>query len=142
MVTKKRPILLSLIALLEMLTGILVMLTGGFFILLSFGLLGGDFDTLLETTFADVFGVLFGVLSGAILFVGFLIFVLGYGLWSLNYAAWFVTIILYGLNFINIMLSYEFYINILQTGNYSYLLTPIVSIGLFLYFLTIRSNFT
>ncbi|MHA2108427.1 MAG: hypothetical protein ACW99R_12020, partial [Candidatus Hodarchaeales archaeon] len=109
MVTKKRPILLSLIALLEMLTGILVMLTGGFFILLSFGLLGGDFDTLLETTFADVFGVLFGVLSGAILFVGFLIFVLGYGLWSLNYAAWFVTIILYGLNFINIMLSYEFY---------------------------------
>ncbi|MHA2109470.1 MAG: hypothetical protein ACW99R_17320, partial [Candidatus Hodarchaeales archaeon] len=70
------------------------------------------------------------------------IFVLGYGLWSLNYAAWFVTIILYGLNFINIMLSYEFYINILQTGNYSYLFIPIVSIGLFFYFLTIRSNFT
>ena len=142
MVSKKRPILLSLIALLEMLTGLLVMLMGGLLVVLSFGLLGEDFNTLWEEAFVDVFGVLFGVLAGAILFVGFLIFILGYGLWNLNYSAWIVTMILYSLNLLFTILNYEFYLAFIQTGSFGALWTPFITIVLFIYFLTIRDRFS
>ncbi|MHA1978111.1 MAG: hypothetical protein ACW98F_04010 [Candidatus Hodarchaeales archaeon] len=142
MITKKRPVLLSLIALLEILAGVLIMLTGGLFVVISFGLLGDNFDTLWEETFADVFGAVFGILAGVVAFVGFLIFLLGYGLWRLNYAAWFVSTFLYGLGFINILLTYEIYLTFIQASLYSNLLTPLITIGIFLYFLTIRDRFS
>ena len=142
MTAKKRPLLLTLIVILQMLTGLLIMFTGGLFVVISFGLLGDNFDTLWEETFADTFGLVFGILAGAIIFVGFLIFILGYGLWKLNYAAWIVSTILYGLSVITILLSYESYLTILRAGLYSDLWIPLITIGLFIYFLTIRDRFS
>ncbi|MCK4849374.1 MAG: hypothetical protein KAT16_10125 [Candidatus Heimdallarchaeota archaeon] len=142
MYKKERPVILSIVAILEMLTGVLVLLMGGFFVIISFGLLGEDFSSAWESTFAAAFGAVFIVLAGAILFVGFLIFILGYGLWKLNLAAWFVSTILYGLSSISIVLSYETYLLQIQAGNFSNLLTPMITIGLFIYFLTIKDRFS
>ncbi len=142
MAKKNRPILLSLISLLEMLVGILIILTGGFFVILSLGLLGNEFDTLLEETFAGAFGIVLTALAGAFLFTGFLIFLLGHGLWKLNSVAWFISTILYGLAFLNILLNYESYLSIIKAGSYNELMTPIVTVFLLFYFLKIRDRFS
>ena len=138
---KERPVILSIVAILEMITGASVILMGGLFLIISLGLLGEDFSSVLESTFAASFSAVFGLLAVGIFFVGFLIFILGYGLWNLNVAAWFVSTILYGLSSISIALSYETLLIYIQTGNYSNLVTPVITVGLFIYFLTIKDKF-
>ena len=141
MYKKERPIVISIVAILQMLAGALVLLFGGLFIILSLGLLGEEVSSTWESAFVGAFGAVFIILAGAFLFVGFLIFILGYGLWKLNVAAWFVNVILYGLSSISIVLNYELYLLEIQAGNFSNLLTPIITIGLFVYFLTVKDRF-
>ena len=141
MYKKERPVILSIVAILEMISGVSVILMGGFFLVISFGLLGEDFTSVWESTFASSFGVVFGFLAFGILFAGFLIFILGYGLWKLNLAAWLVSVILYGLSSISIILSYEVLLLYIQTGYYTGLIMPSITVGLFIYFLTIKDKF-
>jgi hypothetical protein len=142
MYRKERPIIISIVSILQMLAGALVILLGGLFIILTFGLLGEDISSTWESAFAGAFGAVFIILAGAFLFVGFLIFILGYGLWKLNLAAWFVSVILYGLSSISIVFSFEtLYMPEIQAGNFSIMLTPIITIGLFVYFLTVKDRF-
>jgi hypothetical protein len=146
---KERPIILSIIAILEMLAGALVLLMGGLFLILSMGVLGEDFASAWETTFANTFGPIFSILAVGILFVGFLIFILGYGLWKLNYGAWIISVFLYGLSTISMLLRYDrnyqlgihAYLLAIQTGNFSVLLSPVITIGLFIYLITIKDRF-
>ncbi len=124
-----------------MLAGIIILVLGAIFIVFSMGVLGEDFASVWEETFATTFGVVFGILAVGILFVGFLIFILGYGLWRLNIAAWFVNIILYGLSSLSIVMSFTVYLTEIQTGGLTVLIQPAITIGLFIYFLTIRDKF-
>ncbi|MHA1946561.1 MAG: hypothetical protein ACXAC6_02200 [Candidatus Hodarchaeales archaeon] len=142
MYKKERPILLSVIAILEMLAGIVVLVLGAMFIIFSMGVLGEDFASVWEETFATTFGAVFGILAVGILFVGFLIFMLGYGLWKLNLAAWFVNIILYGLSSLSIVMSFSTILTDMQTGGLSVLIQPAIIIVLFIYFLAIRDKFS
>jgi len=145
MYKKERPVILSIVAILEMLTGVLILLLGGILVILSFGLLGEDFASNWESAFAGAFGAVFGILAVGFLFVGFLIFILGYGLWKLNFAAWFISVILYGLSSISIVsdivLDYEVYLSVIQAGDFSILFTPMITIGLFIYFVIIKDRF-
>lgn len=141
MYKKERPIILSIIAILEMLAGIAVLVLSGLFIILSLGLLGEDVASTWESAFAGAFGAVFGILAAGFLFVGFVLFLIGYGLWKLNYAAWFVNVFLYGLSSITIVLSYNDYLSALQAGDFSTLLSPVITIGLFIYFFTIKDRF-
>ncbi|MHA1236725.1 MAG: hypothetical protein ACTSQ9_03570 [Candidatus Hodarchaeales archaeon] len=141
MYRKERPIIISIVAILQMLAGALVLLLGGLFIILTFGLLGEDISSTWESAFAGAFGAVFIILAGVLFFIGFLLFILGYGLWKLNLAAWFVSVILYGLSSLSIVLNYELYLLEIQAGNFSNLLTPIITIGLFVYFLTVKDRF-
>ncbi|MHA1513853.1 MAG: hypothetical protein ACTSRJ_07340, partial [Candidatus Hodarchaeales archaeon] len=57
-------------------------------------------------------------------------------------AAWFISVILYGLSSLSIVFSFEtLYMPEIQAGNFSNLLTPIIIIGLFVYFLTVKDRF-
>ena len=141
MYKKERPIILSIIAILEILAGILVLFLSGLFIIISLGLLGEDVASTWGGAVAGAFGAVFGILAAGFLFVGFVIFIIGYGLWKLNKAAWFVNVFLYGLSSITIVLSYESYLLAVQAGDFSTLLTPVITIGLFIYFLTIKDRF-
>jgi len=141
MYKKERPIILSIIAILEMLFGALVLLMGGLFIIISLGLLGENVASTWEIAIVGAFGAVFVILAGGFLFVGFVLFIIGYGLWKLNKAAWFVNVFLYGLSSINILLSYEIYLSAVPTGDFSTLLTPVITIGLFIYFLAIKDRF-
>jgi hypothetical protein len=141
MYKKERPIVISIIAILEMLGGALVILLGGLFLVLSLGILGEDFASVWEDTFAATFGAIFGVLAVGILFVGFLMFILGYGLWKLNLAAWFVSVILYGLSSISTVMSYQTILDSVQSNGLSELLYPMIPVGLFIYFLVVKDKF-
>ena len=142
MFEKERPLLLSIIAILNMLAGIIVLVLGAIFIVFSMGVLGEDFATAWEETFAVTFGAVFGILAAGIIIVGFLIFLLGYGLWKLNLAAWFVSFVLYGLSSLSIVMSFNSYLQQMQTGGLSVLLQPVIIICLFFYFVSIRNKFT
>ena len=142
MYKKERPIILTLVALLDMLVGIVVLVMGAIFIIFSMGVLGEEFATAWEETFAVTFGAVFGFLAAGILFAGFLIFILGYGLWKLNLAAWFVSIILYGLSSLTILLNGTVYLTEMQTGGLDVLIQPAITMGLFIYFLAIRDRFS
>ena len=95
MYKKERPIILSIIAILEMLAGALTILLGAMFLIITMGILGEEFSATWEEFATSIAGAIFTVLAIGILFVGFLMFLLGYGLWKLNVAAWFVSTILY-----------------------------------------------
>ena len=141
MYKKERPIILSFVAIIEMLAGFLVLLMGGLFIIITLGLLGEDVASTWEIAFVGAFGAVFVILAAGFLFVGFVVFIIGYGLWKLNKAAWFVNVFLYGLSSITIVLSYESYLLAVQAGDFSTLLSPVITIGLFIYFLTIKDKF-
>ncbi len=141
MYKKERPVILSIVAILELLAGALVLLLGGLFIILSLGLLGEDVSSTWASVFVGAFGAVFAILAVGFLFVGFLIFILGYGLWKLNKGAWFINLFFSGLSSIFIVLDYNTYLLEIQAGNFSNLLTPMIAIGLFIYFLTIKDRF-
>ena len=142
MYKKQRPIVITVVAILEMLVGALVLLLGGLFLIASLGLLGEDFTSVWEETIASTLGAVFGILAAGVLFVGFLVFIVGYGLWKLSSAAWWVSTIVYGLLSISISLNYNIYLSHIQASNFSDLLIPIITIGLFIYFLTVKDKFS
>jgi hypothetical protein len=121
--------------------GMIILLLGGLFAIISFGLLEENFDSLWIDLFVDALGVVLNILAAGFLFVGFLIFILGYGLWELNQVAWFVSTILYGTSSLGILLSFSNILTDMQTGDLTVAIPPAITIGLFIYLLRIRDKF-
>jgi hypothetical protein len=126
---KKRPILVSLIALIEMSVSILVILIGIIFIFLMRSYY--HYNTFIG--------------GGMAITSGIMIFALGYGLWNLNRVAWLITVILHGLFILVYLLNFQIILIALQTGSWlrllERLLPLIVIIMLFFYFIRVREKF-
>ena len=105
------------------------------------GLFGEEFATYWESFWAGALGSIVMIVAGVVLLIGFLIFLLGYGLWGLNKVAWIVSVILYGLSTLSLLLDYEVILASIQAGQVSPLISPLLTIGLFIYFLMVRDHF-
>ena len=138
---RNRPIIVSIIAILQMILGVFLMFAGGVMFLAVIGLFGEEFATYWESFWAGAIGYIVIILAGAVLLIGFLIFILGYGLWGLKLVAWVVCTILYGLATLSALLDYQALLAAFQAGQVSTFISPLVSIGLFIYFLTVRNHF-
>jgi hypothetical protein len=138
---KDRPILVSLIAFLWMIVGILIILFGLLSTVAGLGFFGEEVDDYLQGLLGSL-GALVFLVGISIILVGIVIFALGYGLWNLSFLAWFVTVILYGVATLGYILNYEQLLQALQTGAFSFLLTPIITIILFFYFFSIKDRFS
>lgn len=119
-----RPIGITLISILIMISGVLLILAG--------------------TSWA-LAAVISGELTIIVLFTGLLIFLEGLGLWKLNIIAYIIALISLGLNVLGILLSYQFFLTLMMNLNVFALLfalvNPIITILLFIYFIKVRSHF-
>ena len=138
---KNRPIIVSIIAIFHMIIGVFFIFAGGVMFLAVIGLFGEEFATYWESFWAGALGSILIIVAGVVLLIGFLIFLLGYGLWGLKLVAWFVSVILYGLATLSLLLDYQTLLAAFQAGQVSSLISPLVTIGLFIYFLTVKDHF-
>ncbi|MFX0172694.1 MAG: hypothetical protein ACFE9L_12325 [Candidatus Hodarchaeota archaeon] len=138
---KDRPFLVSLIALLWMFVGILVILMGLISAVAGLGFFGEEVDDYFQELVGSL-GTLVLIVGVSIILAGLVIFALGYGLWNLNILAWLIMVILFGLATLGYVLNYEQLLQAIQVGLFSYLLTPIITIVLFIYFISVRSKFS
>ncbi|MFX0053042.1 MAG: hypothetical protein ACFE8U_17345 [Candidatus Hermodarchaeota archaeon] len=123
---KSRPILVSLISLIGMSVSILVIFIGIFFIIFMRNYYG-EVNTFIG--------------GGIVIMSGVILFALEYGLWNLDRLAWLITVILHGLFTLGYLFNFQGILLALQTGTWSLLLPPIVIIGLFFYFISVREEF-
>lgn len=119
-----RPIGITIISILMMISGVLLILAG--------------------TSWA-LAAVISGELTIIVLFTGLLIFLEGLGLWKLNIIAYIIALISLGLNVLGILLSYQFFLTLMMNLNVFDLLfaliNPIITILLFIYFIKVRDHF-
>ena len=122
-----RPLGITIISILMMISGILLILSGSAFAL-------GYYLPNARIIF------LIGFLS-----IGFPIFLEGLGLWKLNILAYIIALILLGLNALGILLSYQFFLTLMMSLDVFLflfaLIFPIMDILLFIYFIKVRSHF-
>ena len=119
-----RPIGITIISILIMISGVLLILAG--------------------TSWA-LAAVISGELTIIILLTGLFIFLEGLGLWKLNIIAYIIALISLGLNVLGILLNYQFFLTLMMNLNVFDLLfaliNPIITILLFIYFIKVRSHF-
>lgn len=133
-----RPIIVTLYAALQMFAGLMVMLAGLFILLI-----GGSIATQLVIDYPELagLGAVVALIWASIFILGLIIFLIGYGLWKLNFLAWLITVILLGLTTLSNILGYEILLSYIETGNYNYLFTPIIQFLLLVYFIKISGRF-
>ena len=139
---KNRPIIVSIIALLDMIGGLSIMLLGGLTFLVFFGVFGAEFTNELESVMGSILGTVLGVVAGVVFIVGLIVFLIGRGLWNLNYLAWLISTALYGLSTLSIIIDYENLLASYQIFGISAIISPLITIGLFIYFIKVRSHFS
>ena len=119
-----RPIGITIISILIMISGVLLILAG--------------------TSWA-LAAVISGELTIIILLTGLFIFLEGLGLWKLNIIAYIIALISLGLNVLGILLNYQFFLTLMMNLNVFDLLFAlinlIITILLFIYFIKVRSHF-
>ena len=115
-----RPIGITLISILIMISGVLLILAG--------------------TSWA-LAAVISGELTIIVLFTGLLIFLEGLGLWKLNIIAYIIALISLGLNVLGILLSYKYFLSLIISDLLFALINPIITILIFIYFIKVRSRF-
>ena len=138
MSVKDRPIIVSIYAILQMLAGLLIILSGLFFLIIGTAIFTDLINDIPELAPLATF---LAVIWAAIFVIGLIIFLIGYGLWKLNVIAWLITIIVLGLNALSILLAYETVLFLIEQGMYSFLLPAIIQILLFVYFIKISDKF-
>ncbi|MHA2244323.1 MAG: hypothetical protein ACXADY_05100 [Candidatus Hodarchaeales archaeon] len=117
---KDRPLGITIISILIMISGLLWIIAGTGWVLAA---------------------VISGELAIIILFTGLLIFLEGLGLWKLNIIAYIIAIISLGLNVLGILLSYKYFLSLIISDLLFALINPIITILLFIYFIKVRSHF-
>ncbi|MFX1515350.1 MAG: hypothetical protein ACFFC6_03515 [Promethearchaeota archaeon] len=133
---KDRPLGVSIIAMLIMISGVLWILTGIIFLGGVTGIVEQVVDILgpQAAGLADILGFIF-------LILGVLVFLLGLGLWKLNILAYILILISLGLNVLGLLLSLDYLLALLMNGYISALINPVITILLFIYFIKVRDHF-
>ncbi|MFX1285716.1 MAG: hypothetical protein ACFFB5_18895 [Promethearchaeota archaeon] len=132
----ERPVGIAIIAILIMISGVLWILTG-IMILGGVAGLAAEIENILGPGAAG----LFGTLGFIFLFLGFLIFLEGLGLWKLNIIAYIIALISLGLNVLGILLNYKYLLALIINDLLIALINPILTILIFIYFIKVRDHF-
>jgi hypothetical protein len=130
-----RPIGVTLISILQVIVGILVILSGIIWIFISIGFIAED-----SIPGGNVFGTAAGVVGVAILITGLIIYLLGKGLWNLSRIVWLLEEILYGLSTIGFLLTS---VDLSSSGEVLLIdVSPsIISVIIFVYLFLVRDAF-
>jgi len=135
---KDRPIIVSIYAALQMLFGLLILLSGLFILVIGTAIFTDFVNNVPELA---PLATILAVIWAAFIITGLIVFLIGYGLWKMNVVAWLITIILLGLNTVSILLAYETILFLIEQGAYSFLVPAIIQILLFVYFIKISDKF-
>ncbi|MHA1974263.1 MAG: hypothetical protein ACTSW1_14785 [Candidatus Hodarchaeales archaeon] len=138
---KSRPVGISLLSLLYMIVGVLIVIFGALFAFLGQAVNAQDLEQELGQAFGQMLGGIIGFLGIIFIVFGILIFSLGWGLWKLSYVAWIIAVILHGLSTLSIILNFQMYLDALAAGATSMLLSPIITIVIFVYLIMVREVF-
>ncbi|MFW9856382.1 MAG: hypothetical protein ACFFFG_15120 [Candidatus Thorarchaeota archaeon] len=143
MAKKDRPLLVSIISVLQMLFGALAILAGVLYTILIFTVGQAILDNLPPAwePFFTVIGAIIQFVGIVFIIVGLLIFLIGRGLWMMKQWAWAVDLVLYVLNGISYLLDINFLLTAAQVGAWDFLVGPIVTFLLIIYFIMIRDKF-
>lgn len=133
---KDRPIGITIISILIMISGALWILAG-VMILADVAGFAEQIEDILGSGAAAVVGAL-GIIM---LFIGFLIFLEGLGLWKLNIIAYIIALISLGLNVLGILLNYKYFLTLIINDLIVALINPIITILIFIYFIKVRNHF-
>ena len=131
MVKKSRGIIVSIYAIFQMLVGLLFILSGLFLLVIGGVIIA---DIVNNTPELAPLATFITLIWAVILIAGLIVFLIGYGLWKLNFIAWLITTILLGLSTLSYLLNYE---TLLQGS----ILTPIIQFLLLIYFVKVSDKF-
>lgn len=134
--SKNRPLGVSIIAILQIFAALIVMAAGALLII-GMGEILGNPESASEELFAFAFAPAVVIAGIIVVFIGFLFFLLGKGLWDLNKASWFIEEILYGLSALPLLISFDE----LANGSQQALTTSIVALIIFIYLFLVRDAF-
>ncbi|MFW9778315.1 MAG: hypothetical protein ACFFE8_05625 [Candidatus Heimdallarchaeota archaeon] len=143
MAKKDRPLVVSIISVLQMLIGVLAIFVGVLYTILIFTVGQAILDNLppVWQPFFAVIGAVIQFVGIVFIIVGLLFFLLGRGLWNMKQWAWAVDLVLYLLNGITYLLDINFLLTAAQVGAWGFLFGPIVTLLLIIYFIMIRDKF-
>lgn len=133
---KDRPIGITIISILIMISGALWILAG---VMILADVAG--FTEQIEDILGSGAAAIVGALGIIMLFIGFLIFLEGLGLWKLNIIAYIIALISLGLNVLGILLNYKYFLTLIINDLIVALINPIITILIFIYFIKVRNHF-
>lgn len=133
---KDRPIGITIISILIMISGALWILAG---VMILADVAG--FAEQIEDILGSGAAAIVGALGIIMLFIGFLIFLEGLGLWKLNIIAYIIALISLGLNVLGILLNYKYFLTLIINDLIVALINPIITILIFIYFIKVRNHF-
>ena len=139
---KKRPLGVSIIAILQAIPAILIMLVGALMVFIGIGIGAEAFEDALEELAGQVFQGIFIFGGVMIIVLGFLLFLLAKGLWDLNKLAWWIEVILFGLSTISYLVGYETLLNAIEAGYTNPVINAVITIGVFIYLILVRDAFS